>query len=60
MYITKDNDKENEKLKGSPHFDCSDNHLRYEKLNKLKNICREIGFPLFQNYLFRHSVSMVK
>ena len=51
MYITRDSDKKNEILKGTPHFDHSDNYWRYEKLKKLNNICREIRFPLIQNYM---------
>jgi len=45
VHLIKESDKENEKLKESPHFDHSDNPWRYEKLNKLNNICGEIAFP---------------
>ena len=45
MHLTKQSDKESEKLTESPHFDHNDNHWRYEQLNKINNIYREIRFP---------------
>ena len=63
MYITKDNDKENEILKGSPHFDHSDNHLRYEKHNKLNNNYLQRNKVCIISKLqciYRHFVSVVK
>lgn len=45
MHLTKKSEKEGEKLTESSHFDRNDNHWRYEQLNKINNIYREMRFP---------------